>query len=73
MPGSSEIPYAYRNLIIGCYFQLGMQQKEICDRLKFEKAALSEFIATVKGLVPNYQSEKIEVILAAHAAAEPKT
>jgi DNA-binding transcriptional regulator LsrR (DeoR family) len=40
MPKSSEISYAYRNVIIAYYFQLGMPQKEISDRLKVEEAAV---------------------------------
>jgi len=50
-----------------------MQKQEICDRLKFNEAAVSKFIAAIKELVPNYQSENIKTILAAYAAAEPKT
>ena len=73
MPKSSEISYAYRNFIIAYYFQLGIQPKEISDRLKVEEAALSEFISTVKELVPNYESMSITAMMAAHAAAEPKT
>ena len=73
MSKSSELSYAYRNVIIAYYFQLGMQQKEICDRLKVEEAAVSEFISTVKELVPNYESMSITAIMAAHAAAESKT
>jgi ribosome-binding protein aMBF1 (putative translation factor) len=71
MPESPEICYEYRNAIIAYHFQLGMQQQEICDRLKVDETAVSKFIAAIKELVPNYQSENITAILAAHAAAEP--
>jgi ribosome-binding protein aMBF1 (putative translation factor) len=71
-PESPEICYEYRNAIIAYHFQLGMQQQEICDRLKVNEAAVSKFIAAIKELVPNYQLENITVILAAHAAAEAK-
>jgi ribosome-binding protein aMBF1 (putative translation factor) len=64
-PESPEICYEYRNAIIAYHFQLGMQQQEICDRLKVNEAAVSKFIAAIKELVPNYQLENITVILAA--------
>jgi hypothetical protein len=67
------ISHACRNAIIGYYFQLGMQQKEICDRLDVDEAAVSKFISGIKELVPNYQSEDIGAMPAARAAAEPKT
>jgi hypothetical protein len=73
VPKSSEISYAYRNVIIAYYFQMGIEPKEISDRLKVEEAAVSEFISTVKELVLNHESESITAIVAAHAAAEPKT
>jgi len=50
-----------------------MQQKEICDRLKVNEAAVSKFISDIKVLVPKCQSENVGVIMAAHAAAESKT
>lgn len=50
-----------------------MPQKDISDRLKVEEAAVSEFISAVKELVPNYESISITAMMAAHAAAEPKT
>jgi hypothetical protein len=73
MSQSAEISDAYCNIIIGYYFQLGMQQKEICDKLKLNEAAVSKFIWDIKELVPDYQSENVGALMAAHAAVQSKT
>jgi hypothetical protein len=39
---------AIRHLAIAYLFQLGLQQKEISDRLDFPKAELSNLISAIK-------------------------
>jgi predicted transcriptional regulator len=73
MSQSAEISDAYRNIIMEYYFQLGMQQKAICDRLKVNEAAVSKFISDTKELVPDYRSENVGATMAAHAAVQSKT
>jgi hypothetical protein len=56
---------AIRHLAIAYFFQLGLQQKEISDRLNFPKAAFSNLISAIKKRVPNHKFEDIRVLLAA--------
>jgi len=64
-PESPDIDLAIRHLAIAYFFQLGLQQKEISDRLNFPKAALSNLISAIEKRVPNHEFEDIRVLLAA--------
>jgi len=70
MTSTLDIPYATRTVIVAYYFQIGMQQEEICDRLNVEKAACSEFISIIEGVVPDYQSADLPVLFAASRTHE---
>jgi len=64
-PEAPDMDLAIRQLAIAYFFQLGLQQKEISERLNFPKTALSNLISTIKKRVPNHESVDIRVLLAA--------
>jgi hypothetical protein len=67
-----DMDLAIRHLAIAYFFQLGLQKKEISDRLDFPKAELSNLISAIKKRVPNHEFEDIRVLLAAAPVPTPK-
>jgi hypothetical protein len=68
-PEPPDMDLAIRHIAIAYFFQLGLQTKDICDRLDLQKASLSHMISVIKKRVPNHETEKdIRVLLAAAPA-----
>ena len=68
-PEPPELDLAIRHIAVAYFFQLGLQTKDICNRLDLQKASLSHMISAIKNRVPNHETEKdIRVLLAAAPA-----
>lgn len=54
MPRGPEIPLTIRHVAIAYFFDLGMRQTDICDRLGISKQSLSVLISRTKERCPTY-------------------